>query len=186
MIRKVLEAIIENPSKNDFVESCQNDMKSLKMNISFGEIERMSKWKFKNIVKDRVAKTAFEYLIDQKKNQKKAKRLNYYDLKMQDYLVSGLCNKKMAKLIFKARTETLDLKSYKKWKYDDILCVACKEKEETGEEILKCNILNKENKDDYENISYDWFYSNEIEKLVFAGKLLQRNLKEREKIVGKM
>ena len=60
----------------------QVDMKSLKMNISFGEIERMSKWKFKNIVKDRVAKFAFEYLIEQKKNQKKAKRLNYYDLKM--------------------------------------------------------------------------------------------------------
>ena len=160
-------------------------MKSLKINISFGEIEQMSKWKFKKIVKDRVAKSALEYLIEQKKNQKKAKRLNYYNLKMQDYLVSGLCNKKMAKIIFKARTETLDLKSYKKWKFEDILCVACKEKEETGEEILKCKILNKENKDDYENILYDWFYTDEIEKLVVAGKLLQRNLQEREKIVGK-
>ena len=186
MIRKVLDATIENPSQNDFVVTCQEYMKVLNIDISFDEIQKMSNWKFKNMVKERVSKSAFEYLMNQKENQKKAKSLKYKDLKIQDYLVSGLCNKKAARLIFRARSETLEIKSHRKWKYEDVLCVGCKKNEETGEEIMNCNVLNEDNKDDYRNVKYDWFYSKETEKIVVAGRLLQRNLKEREKRIGKL
>ena len=51
---------------------------------------------------------------------------------------------------------------------------------------MKCDVLNEDNKDDYRNVKYDWFYSKETEKIVVAGRLLQRNLKEREKRIGKL
>ena len=99
--------------------------------------------------------------------------------------MSGLCNKKAARLIFRARSETLEIKSHKKWKYEDVLCVGCKKNEETGEEIMNCDVLNADNKD-YRNVKYDWFYSKETERIVVAGRLLQKNLKEREKRIGKL
>ena len=51
----------------------------------------------------------------------------------------------MARLIFKARSQTLDIKTQRKWKYSDIICIGCESKEETAKEIMTCKILNNEN-----------------------------------------
>ena len=128
MIRKSSDTTINNPSK--MILLFHEYMKSLKINISLGEIEQMSKWNFKNIVKDRVLNSAFEYLLEQKDTQSKAKSLKYHNLKMKDYLVLGLCNTRVSTLIFIARTETVNIKTHKRWKYDNLLCVACKRNEE--------------------------------------------------------
>ena len=57
---------------------------------------------------------------------------------MQEYLLEGNKNIQISKLIFKARGKTLDIKTYKKWKYDDDLCVGCGVNVETVDEILTC------------------------------------------------
>ena len=48
------------------------------------------------LVKSKVEKAAFEYLLKQKEKQSKGKLLKYDRLKMQEYLTPGVCNIKVA------------------------------------------------------------------------------------------
>ena len=102
---------------------------------------------------------------------------------MQEYLASGFCSVKLARIIFKARSLTLDIKSQRKWKFTDKWCVGCHIREETGQEILICEKLNFENSEAEDQINYDAFYSNDIKKIVTAGKLIENGLRKRTKIL---
>ena len=64
---------------------------------------------------------------------------------MQEYFVGGNCSREVAKLIFKSRSMSLDIKTNKRWKYADVLCVCCSEKEETMKELMLCKVLNNDN-----------------------------------------
>ena len=93
---------------------------------------------------------------------------------MQEYLASGACSVKLARLIFKLQ---------RKWKFTDKWCVGCQIKEETGQEILICEKFNLENSYAKDPINYDNFYSNDIKKIVTAGKLIENGLRKRTKIL---
>ena len=125
----------------------------------------------------------FKYLLEQKGQQTKTSNIQYNELKLQEYFIDGNCNKNIAKLIFKARSKTLDIKTQQKWKYADKMCIGCKIKEESGDEILICEKLNKQNRDAVNPIDYSWFYKNNVTNIVQVGKLMDRGLKERDKIV---
>ena len=43
MIYKVFKATLKNPLKNDFVQTCEKYLKSLKINLSLTEIEKLTK-----------------------------------------------------------------------------------------------------------------------------------------------
>ena len=116
-------------------------------------------------------------------NIKKPSNIHYDDLKLQEYFIDGNCKKNISKLIFKARSQTLDIKTQQKWKYADKICIGCKIKEESGDEILICENLNKENRDAINPIDYDWFFKNTVSDIVKVGLLLDRGLRERDKIV---
>ena len=134
MIFKILKATRENPVKNDFVFTCQKYLKTLEIDLSFEEIAKMSKYKFKNILKEKATTAAFKYLKNEQMKQKKILDIQYSKLQMQEYLADG-DRTDISKLIFKARGKTLDIKLHKKWKYDDILCSGCKINQESGKEI---------------------------------------------------
>ena len=121
--------------------------------------------------------------MDQKGQQTKTSSVHYDDLKLQEYFIDGNCKKNISQLIFKARSKTLDIKTQQKWKYADKICFGCKTKEESGNEILICENLNKENKDSVNPIVYDWFYKNTVSDIIEVGLLLDRGLKQREKII---
>ena len=63
------------------------------------------------------------------------------------------------------------------------ICIGCKIKEESGEEILICENLNKEKRDAETPIDYNWFYKNNVSDIVKVGLLIDRGLKQRDKIV---
>ena len=90
---------------------------------------------------------------------------------------------KLAKLIFKARSKTLDIKTQRKWKYTDILCSGCMIEEESGQEILLCKALNDKNMTRKDTVMYSDFYSENIYDIVKTGKILQKNLKRRNEIL---
>ena len=54
---------------------------------------------------------------------------------------------------------------------------------ETGEEILCCEMLNYENRLTDIQVTYDWFYRRKVGDIVTAGKLLDRGMKQRHKIL---
>ena len=110
--------------------------------------------------------------------QEKIKNIVYKDLKMQDYLFEGDRNLLVSKAIYKARGKILDIKMHKKWKYDDLNCEGCQQNFETGEEILQCEKLGR-NED---QAKYAWFYSDLVSKQISAGKVLIKKLKKRRQI----
>ena len=122
MIYQVFQATSENPIKNDFVNLCKKYLQILKIELSFTEIEYLSKYKFKKIVKEKVTTAAFDYLMREKLKQTKICDINYEKLEMEDYLLDGNKNTRTSKFIFKARSKTLDIKMQRGWKYKDKIC----------------------------------------------------------------
>ena len=183
MIYQVLKATWENPIKNDFVKMCTQYLGTLEIKMSFEEIEIMSEKSFKSLVKDKTEKAAFKYLHEEKQKQTKISSLQYQKLEIQEYFIDGNCNKKVSKIIFKARSKTLDIKLQKRWKYADLLCIGCKLLEESGDEIMLCEVLNNENKSSEIPVNYDWFFSKNIHDVVKAGKVMNDGLKRRHEIL---
>ena len=84
----------------------------------------------------------------------------------------------MIEVIFKARGQTLDIKSQKRWKYDDLLCEGCHQNVETGEEIIYCEHLGS----NVDQVEYSWFYSELVTKQILTGKVMVKKLKKRKLI----
>ena len=180
MIYRVLLETKENPSKNDFVEICNKYLKDLDLKMSFEEIRETSKHNFKKIVYAKVKQLGFRYLLRQKSEQSKAKNVQYSKFEIQEYLIGGNCKREVAKMIFKARTMSVDIKMNKKWKYGDVLCVGCGEREETVDEILLCRNLNYENSVSEYQVSFKDFFSSKVKDLVRAGLELMKSWKNRK------
>ena len=178
MIFNILKATKENPVKKDFVLTCQKYLETLKVNLSFKEIEKLSKNQFKKILKEKTREAGFDYLNKQKNKQDKIKNIVYSTLKMQDYLADGDRNKDVTKLIFKARGKTLDIKLHKKWKYDDTLCVGCGKNDESGSEVLQCIGFGEMT----EKVTYSAFFSSSVDEQIKVGKEMLKRLKKRLKM----
>ena len=165
------------------MKSCEEYLTILDIKLSYREIEEMSEWTFKKLVKVKTEAAGLKYLQAQIKKQTKASNIEYCELRIQEYFIGGLCNKNLSKLIFKARSQSLDIKTQQKWKYADSICIGCKIQVESGEEILLCEKLNNENRLADIPITYDWFYGNGVCDIVIVGKLLDKGMKERQKIL---
>ena len=151
----MLKTIEENPMKNDFVLTSKKYLEILKLNLPLKEIEKMSKFKLRGILRGKIKNEALVYLNNQKIKQDKIKRIIYNELKMQNYLADGDRNTSISKVIYKARGKILDIKTQKSWKYDDNICVGCQINIESGEEVLNCEKFGKNENE----VEYSWFYS---------------------------
>ena len=118
------------------------------------------------------------YLKEQQQKQKNIRDICYEKLTMQHYFFGR--SVKVFKTIFRARGRCLNIKMQQRWKYDDVLCVGCRSKEESGEEILQCKEFGEINSE----MKYDMFFENE-EKQILVGKEMTKRLRERKKILGK-
>ena len=101
---------------------------------------------------------------------------------MQEYLLSGNKNTELSKVIFKARSNTLDVKMNKRWKYEDVMCIGCQVREESGEELLNCESYG-ENGEEKENISYKMFYGESHSDMFLAASIIMKRLKKRQVIM---
>ena len=173
------KATEENPTKNDFVLTCQKYLKNLEIPLTFDQISEMSKLSFKRLLKQKTKMAALKYLNKEKSKQSKIMDIQHSDLEMQEYLFDCDRNLKVPKLVFKARAKSLDIKVQKSWKYDDLLCSGCQVRDESGDEILFCKIFGENE----EKISYSWFYSEKAQEQVSVAKLMMTKLKTRERIL---
>ena len=75
LIKRVYEAQKMSPSKGDWIELVKNDFEIV-FGKEFGEnlIKNMSKIKFKKLIKLKIQKVAFDYLIDLKNSHSKIKK----------------------------------------------------------------------------------------------------------------
>ena len=139
----------------------------------------MSEYKFKKLVKERTKEAGFKHLVEEKNRQSKICDIQYKSLEIQEYLMEGNKNTEISKVIFKLRGKTLEIKTMKKWKYEDDLCVGCGERSETIEELLTCAGLAD---GDDNNVSYN-IDSEHINDLIEVAKRIKTRLKVRKKII---
>ena len=87
IIYRVFETQRRHQNKKDWVTSVEKDLEELELNISFEEIRKMTKYRWKNIVKNTVHKNAFFTLEAKKQTHSKVKDLEHIRLEMQDYFI---------------------------------------------------------------------------------------------------
>ena len=139
MIRKVYEAQNRNPAKNGWSLIVENDLKD----IDFEEnIENFSKTSFKKIVKEKIEKIAFKYLMNKKEKHSKLQDITYRSLTCQSYLKSKKFSNERKNLLFKLRTRMVEVKSNFRSLYEgNAMCRLCYTKEETQEHLIECSVI---------------------------------------------
>ena len=120
------------------VEKCLEDYC---LPIDLEVIRAMSKQKFSDAVKSAVAKVALSQLKAECSALKKTAGLHYHELNPQKYL--SALYPSQAKVIFKWRSKTLDIKSHLTYKYKDLACRLCGTEEESPSHVLNCGMSDK-------------------------------------------
>ena len=87
-------------------------------------------------MKNAVYTAALQELVAESHSLKKTASLEYKSLKVQDYFSHLYISQ--ARMIFKWRSKTLDLKSHLSYKYSDTLCRGCKLNPETPDHVINC------------------------------------------------
>ena len=111
----------------------------VKYELSFDEDEMvsMSKESYKKRVKMAVTEKAFAELIHKNEGKKRTTNWKYEKLETQKYIRQ--LDPTLAKIIFKCRAKTLNIKNHMKYKYkDNLSCRWCGVYEETLEHIVNC------------------------------------------------
>ena len=102
------------------------------------EIKAISKDTFAGKVKASVTTSALHQLVAECRSLKKTANLQYKELQVQDYF--SHLYPSQARLVFKWRSKTLDLKAHLTYKYSDMSCRICKSNDETPEHALNCGL----------------------------------------------
>ena len=75
----------------------------------------------------------------------------FEELKMSDYLWENKI-KYLSQIIFSVRSQTLDWKEWKPWKYEDDLCLKCQVYAETMDHFMVCAEHGKKTELNWKNI----------------------------------
>ena len=99
-------------------------------------IQKMKKDAFRGLVNEAVEKIALKELVADCVSKKKTENNIHSTIRTQPYLTKLYPNQ--AKVIFKCRSGTLDIKSHLTYKYGDLKCRKCGVGDETVDHIVNC------------------------------------------------
>ena len=139
MIDRIFAAQKEFLSEGDFVNLVQNNLEKFGLKISESELRQIPKQRIKKIVKEKVLRASFSYLINLQKTHSKMKNIHYEKFEMSNYLNSPLFSRNSRTLLLGLRTRTVrGIKCDFPGIYKDRVCpVGC------GEEDNLQNILTR-------------------------------------------
>ena len=107
LIRKVYSAQKEDPLKGDYCKYVSEDLELLELKITDSEIENMSRYQLKQMVKKSARAAAFKYLMKMKAEKSKLDDMQYDSFQLQPYLQSPLFTAEQASLLLALRTRTV-------------------------------------------------------------------------------
>ena len=183
MLAKVFKAMVRKPTKGDWIEIGQKDLKDFEIEESLTEIANMKIDSFKKKVSAACSKYTFKKLMEEKEKHSKASKLTYQCLTMQNYLTSPKVTEKEAKLLFKIRVRSLNVRNNYKNKYmnDSLLCPLCNQHIDNQENVLLCKELNSS-----QNTKYDDLFSPDLDvvaKTIKHFKYLWRKREEKMQVL---
>ena len=183
LIKRFFLLQIEKPTRGDWASTCVQNLKELCIFEPLEEIEKMTKNKFRNILKEKIKKEAFGYLI--KKRGIKGTEINYPILKMAEYLLPNKLGISIEdqRNIFSVRNRMVNIPdnfSSQQNGYLGLRKCICSEKENM-EHIYSCNKLNKETV----KLPYQKLFSGNIKEQIDIFRRFQTNLEMRNYLIRK-
>ena len=160
-------------SRGDWISSCLKDLKSLSITETLEEIRKMTKNNLENILKERIRKLAFHYLIE--KQGSKGSDIEYHDFIMQDYLLPndmGLTIDEQ-RILFLIRNKMVNIPA----NFGRESKCQCGDYEDMVH-ILNCTYLNKE--EVKEHLIFEQIYSGSLTQQIEILKKFQQNFEERK------
>ena len=190
MVRRVFEAQKTDTSPGDFIELVMEDCESIELNMSENEIERMTKQRFKKIVKSKVLKAAFKFLKTLQQNHSKMDKISYDKFEMSSYMTSPQFSNDDMSLLLSLRTRTVrGIRSDFGGLYHDKNCpLGCGETD-TLQNILTCKVLKQQHasKDvTSSEIKYEDIFSSDIVKQKQVTELYRQLLDIRNNIISSL
>ena len=92
----------------------------------------------KKIIKSKTQIAALKYISEENSQREKKKIYIVFEtLKLSPYLVSNK-RTELSKIIFKICSQTLDIKQWQPWKYQNDFCVKCEKYTETMDHFVNC------------------------------------------------
>ena len=138
MLHKFFQAMLDNPTKDDWTESVLQDLSDFEIKADFQALGNMAKSTFKNLVKSK----GKEYTLDQMNLKKfehsKMDNLVYTDLKTQDYLLSTDISTEQKRNIFLFRTRMADFSENFKNSNIDEPCRMCYQFRDSQVHAINC------------------------------------------------
>ena len=180
LLYRCFSAQKENPVKNDWTETVKSDLELLEFEEGIDGVKAMTKDQFKKAVKKAVTRKALLYLNEKKSKHSKVLHIQHENLELQDYLEPNEIGIEMSKFIFSARSRMLDLKCNFQNSHSDLLCVACKEEEDSQEHLLECKVLNDENTVVDKVPIYADLFEDNLDKKIAVSSLLKKSFMKRK------
>ena len=181
LVVKVFRKQVSSLKKGDWVQTVLNDLKDLKIELSFSQIAGISKAKFKSTVKESCEKACFLALLKEMESLKKDKEIQYKSLITQSYLMhdSGLSVHSMRN-IYHIRCREIQLKSNHPSAYSDINCPSpgCLSPD-TQNHLFTSSCFSDRNKIVSNNTRYEDIFCGDIESQVNVMQIMCSNLEFR-------
>ena len=177
---KMFEVQCESKTKKDWVSTIFDDMKSCQLNVTFSEIQEMTKMKWKNIVKQHIEEKTLRYLIMTKQSHSKVRKIDHRNLQMQEYMLPNKNNisKEDIQLIFKLRCKVMNVKMNFKNMYDSYECQICEEEEESQIHIYECKkIWEMKNQEKLDMPQYEMINNGNLNEQLTVAKIFKENYK---------
>ena len=187
LILKFFKAQKQNPVRGDWSEQITSDIEEINLQLTLEEIKGLPQESFRSKLKRAIDTAAFKWLMEEKKSKSKLKKLNFENLKMQNYLGSNELETLEKKLLFQIRTRMLNVKANFKNNHSDLSCpLLCGHKEDNQQHILECPILLQNINDiTTDKIEYDDISSSDISKQIRALRIISNLWKKRKTMMEK-
>ena len=155
----------------------EGDLKSCDINYTAEQIESMSQFKFKRIVKEAIQLKVMAYLFALQNKHSKSEKL-ILESEMQPYLKSSEISTVKKQILFKLRTKMLNIKAnFSSMNKNNLQCSLCKDMSttENEEHLLVCSVLanHPKLKDEIGQVKFEDVFSDE-QKQFRAAKVFKQ------------
>ena len=182
LVNQVLQAQINEPSRNDFIFGVENALEELEIFLSLDDIKNFPKETLRKFVQIQVNEKALIYLNKQKLKHTKVMDIQHTELSMENYLLpKNIKSLELARFLFSARTRMIDVgANYGK----TVQCKLGCEELDTQQHLLNCPKL-EENDVIATGKTYEYedLFSSQVEEQLVIASVLSQKFKRRKDIL---
>ena len=185
LIRKIYEAMKEDPLPGDWCTLIVSDFEKLNLRISDNLIEIMNEEDYKDLIKNKVREEAFKEFKDMQAGHEKGNELYHEDLKHpQSYMLTNKLNNSQVSLLFNMRVQCVrGIKDNFHRQYNNNLkCDLCKNETDNQSHILKCHVLKQHIQWNNEEAKYEHIFGT-LQEQISVTILLSELLEVKERLL---